>query len=76
MKYTKPVNIWNLPEGEINRLQPGQWVYAGEPDNMGRFCGVKSNGIVVVAWVGNMRNHKDRKGYLRTLFDYAKCRLK
>jgi hypothetical protein len=41
MKYTKSIDIWKLSSQQIACLQPGQWVYAGEPTSKGRFFGVK-----------------------------------
>ena len=72
MKYIKAFNIWNIPNELIRYIQPGQWVYAGDKDNKGIYQGIKKNNIIVVAWQGNINNHKDKKGYIKTLRDYAK----
>lgn len=77
MRYQSPVNVWQASPEALAKLQPGQWVYAGEPDSKGRFLGVKPSGSVVVAWLGNERNHGDRAGrlaYVRALRRYAKGR--
>lgn len=71
MKYTKAFDIWRLTPVEIRRLQPGQWVFAGERDSRGRYLGIKPSGSVVVGWLGNARNHSPRKAYYRALRDYA-----
>jgi hypothetical protein len=72
MKYIEAFNIWNIPNELIRYIQPGQWVYAGDKDNKGIFQGIKKNNIIVVAWKGNIDNHKDKKQYIKTLRDYAK----
>lgn len=77
MKFSKTVDIYKLSREEVAKLQPGQWVIAGESDNprehRGTFCGVKPNGIVVVAWQGNARRADGgSKEYRRALMDYAK----
>ena len=71
MKFTKALDIWKLTPAEIARLQPGQWVYAGEPTSKGRYLGVRPSSSVVVGWLGNARNHSPRKSYYRALRDYA-----
>jgi hypothetical protein len=70
MKYTKSIDIWKLNPQQIACLQPGQWVYAGEPTSKGRFFGVKKSGSVVVGWHGNTRKGA-RRSYYRTLREYA-----
>lgn len=70
MKYTKALDIWALTPSKISQLQPGQWVYAGEPNNKGRYFGTKESGSVVVAWHGNTRKGA-RRAYYRALRDYA-----
>lgn len=75
MRFQAPVNVWQASPAQLATLQPGQWVYAGEPDAKGRFLGVKPSGTIVVAWLGNERNQGGRKArmdYVRTLRDYAK----
>lgn len=76
MKFQKALNIWNATEAEIKKLQAGQWVYAGQPENKGRFLGVRKSGSVVVAWLGNEKaqgNYYERLNYIRTLRTYAKA---
>lgn len=70
-RYYPAFDIWQIPPYMRGNIQPGQWVYAGDRSNMGRFLG--SNGRTdVVAWHGNMRAHKGRiNSYLRSLRDYA-----
>jgi hypothetical protein len=72
MRYTHSPNIWQLTEQQIKHLQPGQWVYAGDPGSKGQFLGVKPSGTVVVAWLGNIRNHRGQcRSYLNKLRQYA-----
>lgn len=71
MKYQPMFDIWGIPEGLLPKIQPGQMVYAGAKDNRGRFLGVKKSGTVVVAWMGNVARQASKRGYLRTLRDYA-----
>jgi hypothetical protein len=75
MQYTKPVDVWNS-KTDLNKLQAGQWVYAGEPNNTGRFLGVKKSGTVVVAWQGNIFNQGRgrRIAYIQALRQFAKGR--
>ena len=73
MRYVKAVNIWALSEAEIRLLQPGQWVYAGTPDNKGQFWGVRTHGTVVVAWYQNAKRHRDYHAYMKAVRDYASC---
>jgi len=72
MKYIEAFNIWDIPNELIKYIQPGQHVYAGSKDNKGIFQGIKKSGIIVVAWKGNINNHKDKKQYIKTLRDYSK----
>jgi hypothetical protein len=73
MQYTKPLNIWSMSQQQIHQMQPGQWVYAGNPADRGQFLGVKPSGSVVVAWRNNAANHgKNRLAYIRNLRQYAK----
>ncbi|MGZ2448484.1 hypothetical protein ACVIRO_001238 [Rhizobium ruizarguesonis] len=67
MRYLKTVDIWEWPEAERARLQPGQWVAAGEA--RGRYLGQKPGGSDVVAWQGRTRHRW--KSYVRSLRDYA-----
>ncbi len=68
MRYTKAVDIWQLPLDQLRRLQPGQWVEGG--GELGRFWGVKPGGTVVVAWHHNARRAGYKK-YNMALRDYA-----
>ena len=72
MKYIQAFNIWNIPNELIKHIQIGQWIYAGNKDNQGIYLGVKSTGIIVVAWKGNIDNQHNKKQYIKTLRDYAK----
>jgi hypothetical protein len=72
MQYSKPVDIWQLSDKQIKKLQVGQWVYAGESKNIGRFLGVKKSNTVVVAWQGNASFQESYKGYIQTLLNYAR----
>ena len=74
MKYINAFNIWNIPQELIKYIQPGQHVYAGNKDNKGIFQGIKSNGIIVVAWQGNINNKKNKREYINKLRDYAKSK--
>ena len=71
MKYQPMFNIWEMPHAFYSHIQPGQWVYAGDRENKGIFCGVKPSGIVVVAWYGNAKN-QDFRGYIRAVMCYAR----
>jgi hypothetical protein len=73
LNFVKAFNIWDLPVESLAAIvRPGQWVYAGDRDSMGRFLGVKRNGIVVVAWRENARRYPDgKKAYYRQLRNYA-----
>jgi len=53
MRYTRAFNIWNLSDEQRKRIPIGQWVYAGDPSNKGRFYG--QGRTTVVAWLGNGR---------------------
>jgi len=72
MRYSKPVDIWQLSDKQIKRLQVGQWIYAGDSKNIGRFLGVKKSNTVVVAWQGNASFQESYKGYIQTLLNYAR----
>lgn len=74
MRYQKIVDLWKLTEAETRKLQPGQWVFAGEniPFARGKFWGVKPSGTVVVAWQGNARTTSiGWTAYQRNLRNYA-----
>lgn len=72
MKYLPKFDVWQVPTELLSKAQPGQWVYAGTKDNVGKFWGVKDNGIIVVAWQGNAKNAESYADYQRTLRNYAK----
>jgi hypothetical protein len=65
MQYKQAINVYSTTEDRLKKLQPGQWVYAGDKSVMGRFCRVKQNGVVVVSWAGNMK-------HFQTLNQYSK----
>jgi hypothetical protein len=73
-RFQPAFNIWDIPESERSAIQPGQWVYAGDPANLGRFYGATS-AQTVVAWLGNARSHKRAPrgvpGYFQTIRRYA-----
>ena len=74
MKFRKALDIWSLyGQYLLPNLQPGQWVYAGEPSSKGRFLGIKPSGTIVVAWHNNAKNHGrgQYKPYVRALRNYA-----
>jgi hypothetical protein len=73
MKFTHAFDIWSVPVDLLKHAQPGQWVYAGNKADKGRFLGVKRSGTVVVAWQGNTQRHADKAGYIKTLRSYAKA---
>jgi hypothetical protein len=72
MKYIQAFNIWDIPNEFIKYIQPGQWVYAGDKDNKGIYQGIKNNGIIVVAWQGNINNKPNKREYIKALRHYAK----
>jgi hypothetical protein len=72
MKYINSFDIWNIPNELIKYIQPGQHVYAGTKDNKGIYQGIKKNGIIVVAWKGNIDNKKNKREYINKLRNYAK----
>lgn len=72
MRYVQAFDIWSVPKELLVHVQPGQWVFAGERDNRGRFWGVKPSGVVVVAWLENARRSGDYEDYMRCLRDYAR----
>jgi hypothetical protein len=73
MRYITAPDIWQMNDQQIAAMQPGQWVFAGEPNNRGIYLGTTSRGTVVVAWTGNIANHgRNRLAYIRSLRQYAK----
>ena len=73
MRFTSSFDIWAVPVSLLKHVQPGQWVYAGNKADKGRFLGVKASGTVVVAWSGNTQARVDKTGYIRHLRSYAKA---
>ena len=73
MKFTQAFDIWAVPHGLYKHIQPGQWVYAGSPDNKGIFLGVRPSGTVVCAWYQNAKAHGcgQFSSYVKTLRKYA-----
>jgi hypothetical protein len=72
MKYQSMFDIWAVPTDLLKHVQAGQMVYAGNKSNKGRFLGVRKSGSIVVAWQGNVQNHSDKLGYIKSLRNYAK----
>ncbi len=72
MQYQKSVDIWQLSDKQIKQLQVGQWIFAGDTKNIGRFLGVKKSNTVVVAWHGNASFQESYSGYIQTLLNYAR----
>jgi hypothetical protein len=72
MKYQSIFNVWDIPADLLKHVQAGQMVYAGDRSNRGRFLGVRGSGTIVVAWQRNVEAQSDRRGYLKTLREYAK----
>lgn len=72
-KFQKTVNVWDQTLN-VATLQPGQWVEAGEGGDRGVFCGLTNTNAVVVAWLRNAKAKRDGgyRGYIATLFNYAK----
>lgn len=71
-KFRPALDILQVPQEERGKLQPGQWVYAGDPASLGRFYG--SNGrLDVVAWLGNARGWRKREGGIPGYFSVIRC---
>lgn len=68
MRYTKAIDIWKLDSNQRKALPIGQWVYAGEPNNKGRFYGEGRS--TVVAWLGNGKGRWP--AYCKALHNYGK----
>jgi len=68
MKFKPAINIWTLNDVERATLQIGQWVYAGDRSNMGRFYGQGRS--TVVAWCGNGRGRW--RSYTSAIRDYGR----
>lgn len=72
MKFTQPFDIWQVPVELLAKTQPGQWIYAGDPDHAGRFLGVNRAGVVCVAWKQNARNFGNVREYNSRLRRFAR----
>lgn len=69
-KFKPMLDIWELSDEKRAALQPGQWVYAGERDNFGRFYGQgERSSVTVVAWRGNYQGRF--RTYTKAIRDYA-----
>jgi len=68
MKYQPAINIWDLSDEQRRKLPIGQWVYAGDPTNKGRFYGQGRS--AVVAW-NDLGRRKVWKSYCKALYDYG-----
>jgi hypothetical protein len=68
MKYQPALDVWTLTDHQRAALQIGQWVYAGDRSNMGRFYGQGRS--TVVAWHNNGKRIGWRN-YCRSLYDYG-----
>lgn len=67
-RFKPAFNIWDVPENERHTIQPGQWVFAGDPANKGRFYGSGSSDVV--AWLGNANAWRKREGGIRGYFRF------
>ena len=69
-RFTTTIDIWALTPEERSRLQPGQWVRAGDTQDAsrGRFWGERK-ASTVVAWCGNAKGRG--WDYHRALRAYA-----
>ncbi len=58
MRYIPAVDLWSkglqeaITRGNL-RLQPGQWVYCGNPDHLSRFVACTDGYFDVVHWNGS-----------------------
>lgn len=68
--YTKAVDIWAMTDEAIALLQPGQWVYAGDRSQMGRFLG--QGATTVVAWASRHPKGKRYRDYLKKYAQYGR----
>ena len=68
----KLINVWAVPDDYLATLEPGTEVCAGDKSTTGLWCGIKKNGIKVVAWTENIFKSDDPSEYVNTLMDYAK----
>jgi len=72
MKFQKAIDIWKLNPAQRAKLQAGQWIYAGNPNSKGVWCGQKANGVDVAAWYHNAKGRTSYHQYIRDLIKYAK----
>ena len=72
MRYLKSFDIWATSEDVLKTIQVGQHVYAGDVRQKGIYCGIKKSGVIVVAWHNNVQKWNDKRGYIKTLVNYAK----
>lgn len=70
-RFQPAIDIWALSDEERARLPIGQWVYAGDRSNLGRFYGQGAS--TVVAWLGNARSKRNGsyQAYMTALRDYG-----
>lgn len=66
------VNVWTASDELLSTLKPGALVYAGQKNNLGVWCGIRKNGVKVVAWHGNIHGRRDAKKYIDNLMKYAR----
>jgi hypothetical protein len=72
MLFIKSFDVWSTSAKVLKTMQPGQHVYAGDVSQKGIYCGIKKSGTIVVAWRHNIQSRNDKKGYVRSLINYAK----
>ena len=65
------IDVWKATDAELAELEAGTMIYAGEESNTGIWCGIKKNGVKVVAWSGNIKGRKDADKYVSDLMKYA-----
>jgi len=71
--FAPAFDIWEVPPYLRAHILPGQWVYAGDRQHMGRYLGQGRAGSDVVAWANNWKRHPlGAREYIRTLRTYAK----
>ena len=68
MRYQPAINIWEVKDEDRDSLQIGQWVYAGDKSNMGRFYGHGNS--TVIAWLNNGRRI-GWKNYTKSVYEYG-----
>jgi len=67
-RYMARIDIWKLNDSQRSKLQPGQYIVAGEDGPTGRFWG--QGRTTVAAWDGNAR--RNYAAYQKAMRDYAK----